>query len=230
MTRGDLIRHVGLELGLDRTASSEEQLLMVDWANKAVQDVLIQTHCRVEIGDISVAANVEDLRLDDEILALDERTISANTVKLNLVSPEEIFDLRRASGIATSPDVTRLSFQGDLLLIWPKPTSAATIRVVFVQKPTPMTNDAHDTAVAPYGSIPAYAEDALLSYMLWRGARYDERRAPHTPNDYKEMYKQDLAEVRRRMRRMGGRTNLQIKVGYPNDVTFPRRNDIYPAG
>ena len=229
MTRGDLKRHVRLEFGFDSTASSDEDLLMNDWANEAVRMVLLDTRCRVEVGDISISANVEDFRQDVNVLAILDATISASTVKPAIVTPEHIYDLRRASGIATSPDVTRLAYQGDLLLIWPKPTSTITIRTLYIAKPTEMTSDANDINTTTYGGLPVYANHAVKAYMRWEAATYDQVKAPLTPEDYFQQYKRECLKIRQHLRRMGGRTPVGISTGYPADMRFPRRNDVYPS-
>src|SRR6266496_36289 len=108
MTRGDLIRHCGLELGLDRTAASDELLLMQDWAIEGVRDVLLSTHCRVEVGDQALTPGVEDYRVDANIMAVDERTIIANTFGLILITAAEMYALRRTTSAAGS-SVMRLA-------------------------------------------------------------------------------------------------------------------------
>lgn len=228
MTRGDLIRHIGLEFGLDRTSGSDEQLLMVDWANAAVIDVLLETHCHVELGDQALTIGTSDYRIDATIMAVDDRTIQANVSPLQVISIEEMYDLRR--GLAVSyPEVTRLAGQGDLLMVWPAPTAATTISYVYVAKPTAMSADANDPSASTYGGIPEEHHPCLLAYMRWRAALYDERRVPHTPNDYRTFYDQELARVKKHVRRHLGRPLRGAREpGYPGSLSIPRRNDVYP--
>lgn len=226
MTRGDLIRHCALELGLDRTAASEEQLLMVDWANDGVVDVLQSTRCHLDVGDQVLTPGVGDYAGDANILAVDDRTIQANTFPIQLVSIADIYEARRGS--ASSDYVMKIAFEGDLFMVWPTPSTAVTIRYVYVPKPSLMTADANDPSVSTYGGVPTWAHPAILSYMLWRGARYDEKRAPHTPNDYYGFYQEELKKVRRRSARIGQRSPLGMSAGYPDRPSAGRFNDIYP--
>lgn len=226
MTRGDLIRHCSLELALDATASAPEQLLMVDWANEGVRDVLIETRCRIEVGDEALTPGVADYRLDNDILRVDERTIEANNFDLQIITPEEMLRIRRSIG---GSYLTYLAIEGDLLMVWPTPTSAVTITYLFVNRPTEMTNDAHDPSDPTYGGVPIYAHHAILQYMLWRGARYDERKSPHTPAEYRQFYQDELKRVRKRAQGMGGRHRASVSAGYPGRTSLGRRNDQYPA-
>ncbi len=230
MTRGDLIRHCGLELGLDRTASSEEQLLMIDWANEGVRDVLIETRCRLEIGDQALTPGVGDYRVDADVLAVDERTIEIATTKLQIVGFEDIYDLRRSSGIVTNPDVTRIAVEGDMMMVWPTPSSAVTIRYVFVMLPTELAADGNDLGDSTYGGLPIYAHHAVLQYMLWRGSRYEgSRGSAHTPDEYHQFYKDELKRIRKRARRLGGRRMPGMTAGYPGGSNVGSREDIYPS-
>lgn len=229
-TLGDLIRHVALTFGLDQTSSApanQEYLLMVDWANEGVRDVLLNTHCRVEIGDQALTVGVEDYRMDDEIMAVDDRTILANSFPVELIHPEEMYAYRRTT--AAGGAVTKIAAEGDLLMVWPVPTAATTLRYIYVRKPTEMSALGHDLCVPPYGALPLFAFPTVRDYMNWRAALYDERKAPHTPEDYHQMYRTSLAELRKRTRRMMGRRLPPISVGYPPGPSVGVRNDVYPA-
>lgn len=226
-TLADLRRHVGLTFGLDQTLNSDEYKLMNDWANEGVRDVLLNSHCRVELGDQLLTVGIADYRMDDEIMAVDDRTITANSFLVQLISIEEMYGLRRASAAAGA--TIKLAAEGDLLLVWPTPSDATTIRYVYVRKPTEMTADAHDLCQAPYGALPLFGFQAVRDYMNWRAALYDERKSPHAPEDYHTFYRQTLTELRRRTRRMAGRRMPPMSTGYPPGGSAGRRNDEYPV-
>jgi len=226
VTRGDLIRHCGLELGLDRTASSDEQLLMVDWANDGVVDVLMASRCHLTTGDLPLTIGEGDYQTDATILAVDDRTIEANTFPIQLVSISDIYEARR--GNISADYVMKLAFEGDMMMVWPTPSSAVTVRYVYVPKPTAMTADGNDPSTATYGGVPTWGHHAILCYMLWRGARYDGKRAPHTPRDYHDFYQLELHKIKKRLSRIAGRSPLGMTAGYPDQPSAGRRNDIYP--
>jgi hypothetical protein len=227
MTRADLIRHCALELGLDKTNGSDEYLLMVDWANDGVVDVLMETRIHLDTGDQALSAGTDDYYQDASILAVDERTIEANTFPIQLVSISDIFEARRGS--ASSDYVMKLAFEGDLMMVWPTPSSSVVVHYVYVPKPSPMTSDTHDPSVSTYGGIPSWAHPAILSYMLWRGSRYDEKKTPHTPSQYHDFYQLELQKIRKRLKRIAGRSALGMTAGYPGRPSAGRFNDIYPA-
>jgi hypothetical protein len=228
MTRGDLIRHTALEFGLDKTSGGDEQLLMIDWANEGVRSVLLDTHCRVEVGDQTLAGGSEDFRSDSSILAVLDITISSQTTKPQLITVEEMNDIRRSTS-ASSPDVTRFAYQGDLLMIWPKPSSNITVRYVYIAKPTEMTSDSHDPSSTTYGSVPIYAHQAILAYMRWRAALLSQVKAPHPPQQYLQFYVDECSRVRKRVRRMGGRRVIGLQAGYPANARISTQNDRYPS-
>lgn len=225
-TLNDLRRHVSLTFGLDNNTSSEEALLMIDWANEGVRDVLLGTHCRVEIGDQALTPGVEDYRMDNEIMAVDDRTISANPFPLELISIEEMYVQRRSTSAGGA--VMKLAAEGDVLMVWPKPTDATTIRYVYVMLPTEMASGTDDLTVSTFGGLPIFAFPVVRDYMNWKAALFDERRAPHTPEEYHQFYRQSSSELRKRTRRMGGRRLPGMRPGYPTSSTTGRRRDIYP--
>ena len=232
-TRGDLKRHCALEVGLDRTTNSDEDLLMNDWAQDAIHDFLIETRSRLTSTTLNLSAGVADYSLatlNANILGITEMQLTSGGTKYSLerVSVEEILDWRRTT---QANDRSRLyAVEGDLLAVYPTPASADTITAYIITKPTAMDTDFRDWTTSTYGGIPSQHGPVLLAYMLWRAARYDERKVPHTPQQYRDQYEALIREARSRMRRMGGRRSAGMSAGYPGIGGNPgTRNDIYPA-
>lgn len=232
-TRGDLLRHIGLELGLDRNVGSDEYLLINDWAQDAIYDFLIETRSRLTSTTITLSAGVSDyslFTLNAAILEITDMQLTSGGTKYSLerVPLEQILDWRRTSQAADRARV--YSVEGDLLSVYPTPASADTITAYIVTKPTAMSGDANDFTTVSFGGIPAQHAPVLLAYMRWRGALYDERKVPHTPDQYRTQYAQLLDEAKRRMRKMGGRRSPGMVAGYPGVGGNPgRRNDQYPG-
>jgi hypothetical protein len=236
-TRGDLIRHIGLELGLDRTAATEEYLLMVDWAQDAVYDFIIETRAVLSKATLPLVAGQSDYSLAAigtaivaPILEIADMQLTSGGTRYSLerVTLEEILDWRRTS--QANDRARSYAIEGDLLAVYPTPASADTITAYIVVQPSVMDTDARDFTTPAYGGISVQHAPVLLAYMRWRASLYDERKVPHTPKDYRDQYAQLLDEAKRRMRKMGGRRSPGMKAGYPGAGGNPgRRNDIYPA-
>lgn len=224
MNRGRLIARVAADFGLETEPDSEELLLLQEWANEAVVDVLIETRARLEIGELNLIPGTADYRVDPEVLAVVEID-PVGGLDAEIVSMAEILAARRASDV---PDtLTKLAIHGDLFMVYPTPATAQVIKYFYAMRPTPMTDDAHDPAVEAYGGIPEEFHPAIKAYMDWQAALYDEKRAPFGPVEYEQQYRTKLANVRKRSRGHAGRGLNRARVGYPTRGV-PRRNDTYP--
>lgn len=227
MTRGQLVSRVAFKLSLNTTAGDTELAYLQDLANEGVVDVLLKTHCRVEIGELTMVVGQKDYRLDTTVLAILTHTIEASTSPITLVTPADINDMRRASTVA-SP-VRYLAFEGDLVMVYPTPSEADIIRFLFVARPTAMTQDSHDPSNSTYGGIPTEYHRAIEYYMLWQAAEYDDKAAPQKPLEYKSLYQAELVDVKKAHRKKAQRGLNPARVGYPGNVNYPKRNDVYPA-
>jgi hypothetical protein len=228
VTRGTLVTSCSEELRLDTTASTAELAAIQRWANEAVLDFLVRTRVRVTLGDLVLTPTVGDYRLDANILALTEAYIPGSTDKLLIVGLDDIIELRRVN--ASLPQgfgTQRMGIEGSLAMVWPTPTAADTIRYVFVPKPTAMSADANDPAVDTYGGVPEEYHEGLLLYMNWKGSRYDGAAAPHSPKEYWDLYREYCVSTRKAHRMKSGERGklVMAKVGYPDRMSVPRRND-----
>ena len=229
MNRGQLVTRVARKLSLDTTVGGEELTLLQEWANEAVVEVLVKTRCFVDIGELTLSAGVKDYRIDATVLTILERTIETSYAPITVLSPADIYDLRRGQNV--SSPARYLASEGGLLMVYPTPASSGeVIRFLFVPKPTLMTSDAHDPSETTYGGILTEYHFALESYMTWKAAEYDDKMAPAKPVDLMALFEKDCREVRRRHRSKAGRGFSPARVGYPGTHRYPRRNDVYPAG
>src|SRR5262245_16000934 len=218
-------------MGLDLTVSNLEDLLLNDWAQDSIYDFLIETRVRLVQSTIALSAGQQDYSLASavpNVLGITEAYLQSSTGRYGLerVRMDEIIERRRAN---TALDrVRKYAVEGDLLMVYPTPQSADSIICYGPLKPTVFAADANDFTTTTYGGIPAQHDVALLAYIRWRAAIYDERRLPHTPDQYRQFYQLELAKARKRMRRMGGRINPGITTGYPAVGSAGTRNDEYP--
>jgi hypothetical protein len=232
-TRGDLKRHVAAEMGLDLTTTPPalEDGLLNDWAQDAVFDFLIETRVRLVQSTITLSAGQQDYSMATavpNVLGVTEAYLSSGTGRYGLerVKMDEIIERRRAN---TALDrVRKYAVEGDLLMVYPTPQSADTIILYGPLKPTPFADDTSNFTTVTYGGIPIQHDTALLAYIRWRAAIYDERRLPHTPDQYRQFYGLELVKARKRNRRMGGRITPGLRSGYPATGSAGDRNDTYP--
>lgn len=236
MTRGRLIARVAASFGLDTTVGSEELLLLQEWVDEAVRDVLRRTHCYSAVGTFTIAAGVADGTFPDDVLAIDDRTIASSTTKVRLVSTDEMYEIRRANLTGSGDSVFYMAIAYPVVMIWPTPSANVTITYLYVPDPDPMSSDSIDTATLfsaapptpPDLGIPREGDMALEAYMEWRAARYDDKRSK-PDKDYWADYLVYCQELKKSVRHKGQRGLLPSKVGYPW-VPSRRygRNDIYP--
>ncbi len=231
MTRGQLITAVSAKLGLNSGSGHAERSLMEGWANEAVIEVLLATHCYVEIGDMALTEGVSEYRIDDDILAIvnDKITSSSGAGTFQIITLEEMID-RQAANTAMTGGTTVVAMEGNLLIVFPTPSTGTTIRYFYIPRPTAMTNDAHDPSSATYGGVPSEYHKALEYYMLWQGAEYDNKKAPMTPQDYAGAFQGLCKQYRKAHRAKAQRGLRPARIGYPGRNYGGRRNDVYPYG
>jgi hypothetical protein len=229
MNRGQLIGRVAAKASLATDTGHEELGFMQDWANEAVVDVLLRTHCYVDIGDMTLSTGVGRYRTDNNILAvLDaEVTSGGNPIDYTVISLEEMLDRERITSAADG--ATFIAHEGTLMVVFPAPTSTTKIQFLYVPRPTKMTQDSHDPSTATYGGVQEEYHRALEYYMLWQAAEYDEKRTePLSAKDYRLMYESECQDVRKRKRAKASRRLGPARIGPPGARQLARRNDTYP--
>jgi len=102
-TFAQLKDNVVLELGLDDTASGDEDNLLGRRLNEAVREVLMRTRVRVAVATVDLTGDEGDYELPTDILAVNN-IIGSDGKPLERVSVEEIHELRRGTNPqGTSP-------------------------------------------------------------------------------------------------------------------------------
>lgn len=235
MNRGRAVARVAGKLGLNSDVASEELILMQEWWNEGIVDVLLKTHCFVDIGDLTLQVGVTEYRTDHVILALANTRITSQNQQFlfDVVTLGEAIE-DNAFAAATGSTVASAAIEGDLLVVSPAPTTADTIRYYFIPRPSlaaadgTITDDAVDPSNATYGGIPTEFHLAIEYYMLWQGAEYDDKEHALSPKDYRDIYDGLCKDYRKRHRQKAGRGLRPGRVGYPNTMRAGRRNDQYP--
>jgi hypothetical protein len=170
MNLGQLKTSVGRKFSLDTTAGTDDSNAMIDWANEGVVDILLRTKCYIASGDMTLSSVANDYRLDVEIIEfIDAHVTSGNgATPFVRVSVGELMDKRRQS---TNVGTTLYyAVSGDLLMVYPTPSSSTNVRFYLVPRPTSMSSDANDPNSAAYGGIPKEYHKAIETYMMWQAA------------------------------------------------------------
>jgi hypothetical protein len=229
-TLATLRSSVAAKLGLDNTASSAEQVLIDQWVTEGINEILLRTQCTVVAGTIAASADVWQQDLAADVLAIRDiwREDAAGAIDPVLrVSEQEILDKHRSS---TSSDAayTRYAISGgNLLLLWPTPSAAYTLKTLYVAEATAMTAGSHSPATATYGGIPTEFHKAIEYYALWQGAEFDENRGSQGGERYRTLFENYLVGIiRPAMRRKGGLDMPQVRRGsWRSKRLLAREND-----
>lgn len=238
MNRGRLVARTAAYLGLG-TDVTEELTLLQEWANEGVLEVLLETHCYIQIGDLTLTSGTSEYRQDTSILAIDDGRGStpSGIGPYQLVTLADMIQYQSISSV--SPTWQKLiAFQGDLMIVHPVPSTGETLRFYYVPRPSAMTDDSHDPSNATYGGIPSEYHRAIEYYMRWQAAEYDDKgggffrgHAFAPGSTYKQSFDEEIKKILKRKRKKeGGRTLRPARVGYPGSQRVPLRNDVYPGG
>lgn len=201
-TFSQLKTRVTRKLKLDSTAGSDEQDMVGEHLNEAVNEVLLETHCHLSVSTATLTANEGDYELDTDILAI-HKVIDSDAVPLERVTEAEIDEYRRASSSASS--VMRYAVAGsNMLMVWPEPASAVTLTFYYVPRPAPMSSDSHDPSNATYGGIPSEFHKALEFYACWQAADFDDDSTSNQGDRYFGQYQAWLAKIRKAQKLKGG--------------------------
>lgn len=195
---------------------TDDQTKIRRYLNRAVEQVLLETHCYVLEGTVTpgaadnytVAATYLDI-IDASF------TSSSQNYELERMTPAEIRRMRRASsGLTTSGPTRFYALAGaNLMMFYPQPGAADTLSLLYVPQPTAMSSGSHDPSNATYGGVPAQMHDMIVLYACWWLAMYDDDSSSQMGRDYKALYDIRLREERRRLERKGGHTSPRFRAG-----------------
>jgi hypothetical protein len=230
VTLGTLRTSVAAKLGLDNTASSAEQVLIDQWCNEGIVEILLRTQCAVETGDMDTTIDEWKYQLDTDILAMRNiwREDAQGAIEPVLrLSEQEILDLHRSSA-SSDAAYTRYATTGmNMLIVWPTPSVVYTLKVLYVPRPAAMSSASHDPSSLTYGRIPTEFHKAIEYYALWQGGEFDENRGSQGGERYRTLFENYLVGIiRPAMRRKGGLDMPQVRRGsWRSKRRLAREND-----
>lgn len=218
-TLAELRENVSLELGLDQTASSDEETLLTRRLNQGVVEVLKKTHCYVKTAAFALSADTDEYEAPADLLAT-KSFIDSGNIPLDRVSVEEIHDLRRGTPATGSSSISKYALNGaNLFMFYPTPTANGTLTLYYVPAPAnPMDSADDDPSSVTYGNVPVDYHDLIEYWACYRMAMYDDDTSSQVGQVYLQLFNQGVAAARAEIQRRGGR-----KLG---PVRIPRRNRI----
>lgn len=187
------------------------------WANEAVLDFLLRTHCYVTTGTASLSADVSDYTLDTDILLMKHAYLSvgSDNHRVQQVSPAELMEMRITGGsVSVSDSPTYYAIEGaNLLRVYPTPSGSVTLNFTYVPRPTAMSDDSHDPSNATYGGIPAEFHKALEFWMCAQAGDYDDDQGSGHGARYLADYMEYVRLCRRSLAVKGNVSPPRFRVG-----------------
>ncbi len=212
--------------------SSSEGSLVLTWLTQGYRDLISKIPLfYIQTTTIAITTAADDYQLAATVGAIEEVTVLTSTVKPTRVSREEIQDLRRyANSGASTGDLYAYCIEGNLLSVYPYPTSSYSISITYTAEATVSDfagteNLVTDLKMLPLGPL----AKALEYYGLWQAAEYDDKGFSQRASDYMNQYEQFAREARKVVRQRASRHLLGKEAGYPSRRGFPQRNDVYPS-
>ena len=182
-----------LGLDFDSTAPSNgDGPRLLGWANDAVTDMLMRTHCYIKSETITLTAGTGDYDLQStnaEILAIEDiyTTSSGANFRMRRLSTTDLIGLRLYQ-VNTAP-VTMYAISGaNLLLVYPTPLQADTLTIYYVPRPTALSATTDDPSSVTLGGIPKEYHYGLELYMMWKAGDAFDDESSSSGESYRRMY------------------------------------------
>lgn len=225
-----LCRAVSDKTGLTDGTGTEDRTFLVRVANRAVREVLLDTHCYIVKGTLTLTAGQTEYQLETALgasaLALLDYVQTDDTIRsLTPVTTGELLALRQRGAPGPARRFTLLG--ANLLIVEPEPEASATWSIYYVPQPTEMSTGTHDPSATTYGGIPDEYHRAIELYMLLEAS--ERLHDAELAELYRRRYDDEIVRVQKRTRKRAGR-RLPGFAGahYPDAGVSSGRRDVYP--
>jgi hypothetical protein len=218
-----------LKIGLDNTAAGADELLVDEWANEAVRDVLLETQCYTKPATSTTTANQNDYDLDPTILKIKEiyASQSGQYYRLREISTAELIDLRVSAGSSVDTPATHFAVEGsNLLMLYPTPSAVYTLTMYYVPRPTEMSSGAHDPSNVTYGGIPVEFHKAIKLFALAEAADYRDDQSSAQGERYRQAYEFWLRKIRKAVNGKGNTTVPAFEIRPRRSVPHDPSTDL----
>lgn len=221
-----LRRTVGRKTGMDYSNAGTDRDLIDSWCNEGVREILIRTGCYAVTTEITTTADEWQYDLSYSVMQIKHIWRDGETSPMSRVTPDEIIELRRANSSDSDSTTLRWALLGaNMLLLWPTPTSAYDINLLYVPRPTEMGANEHDPSAGTYGGIPVEYHKAIELWALSNASDHEHEGRTQSGQKYLLEFEAYIARIQAGVNRKGGALP-RAKVGRRS----PRveANGIYP--
>lgn len=164
MTFKQMTDRVKFTLGAEEIVGNDEVALIKQFLNDGVINVLTRTRPYTRRIDLTLTPSTPIHDMSSEILALVDVQDAAGDF-LQRYSREDISRRQQAGEKG-------YAYEEPLFWISPVPSTVQTVSAFGIFRPTVMTLDAHDPALATYGGLSPEFHEAIVIYALWKMAEY----------------------------------------------------------
>jgi hypothetical protein len=222
---------VSKTLGLDETASGQDDTVLGYELNDGVRDFLLRTHVNVNRSETVLDEDTDDSEIPDSVLAIQDLQVVNADAEVWLpqrTTPAEIMQMRRSSWGADTGTGRYYALNGsNLLMFHPALVEGDTILMYYVPKPTEMSSGTNDPSSDTWGGIPVEYHPALVMYACWKMADYDDDSSSNMGLSYQQQYEKLVRDCRRFMRNRGGRSLGRAVVGRRRAVPSQPSQDVW---
>lgn len=201
--------------------NSDDNTLIDGWVNDGVVDFIRRTHCNVNCASLDTEADVWKYTVPSSVMVAKTLWIDGTDTRMAHVDGSEIVRMRTAAPQVEGTTVFYALEGSDLLMLYPTPSAAYTINLLYVPYPAAMAL----TADSP-SDIPAEYHLGPELYALWRGADYRDDESSKQGMAYLEQYERFVQETIRTLSRKGGDRLPQARSSRRR-MFPPRQRDVY---
>lgn len=222
LTVDDLCKRAAQLTSVSDATGTDDRELLDGWVNEGIAQVFQDTQSVVTQVNVTLTAGVDEYAIDRGILTvLNYAQSTANpSAKISQIPAQDILERRF---LASTGEIRYFSVLGGNILIFsPTPSAAQVIHFYVVPVPDAIATSAD---LADTG-LPTYAERAVECYVYEKC--FEQQRDYQSAQYWAAQYNAECGNVRKTMRRQGGRTLPAGRIGYPDRYATPSRNDTYP--
>lgn len=203
---------------------TDERTLLEEWANEAISRVFEATSCVITNVTVGLEAGVDEYALDRGVLTVLEvaQPSTSPSARITLLNSRDAIERKFLTGTGNVRYIAVLG--GNILLVSPAPDSDdATITFYAVPLPDVVAaaDDIFDTG------LPTYAQKAVECYLYARC--FEQQRDYQNSAKWDKDFEIECGRIRVTMRKQAGRTLAPGRIGYPDRVSTPSRNDTYSS-